>query len=182
MRPLTEVEILATLRNVLHGISREWWDIAREQVTSWNDFKVKFIAAFVSDNYEDEMADCVKEREVVKLMLKNISHLHGRANTVDDIVKVGRQLEKDGELQKKFENKITKSPVVISTKSEKALPAIAVTKKSFLNMPQINAGIILCWRCKQQHPPRQCHLLSRTPLLVKNLKLTTLLITTMLLQ
>lgn len=91
---------LATCRNVLHGISREWWDIAKEHVTSWNDFKVKFIAAFVSDDYEDEMIDRVKEcmrgenesiiafsvralckrsesgiqeSEAVKLMLKNMS-------------------------------------------------------------------------------------------------------------
>lgn len=39
IRPLTDLEVLATLRSVLHGTARDWWEIAREHVSTWEEFQ-----------------------------------------------------------------------------------------------------------------------------------------------
>lgn len=57
LNPLADEELLATLRNVLHGTARDWWDVARLTTTSWADFEAKFSSAFLSEDYTDELAD-----------------------------------------------------------------------------------------------------------------------------
>lgn len=53
---------MATLRNVLHGTARDWWDIARHKIHTWEDFQRQFRAAFLSEDYEDELAERVRTR------------------------------------------------------------------------------------------------------------------------
>ncbi|GAA6080784.1 uncharacterized protein LOC113073276 [Tachysurus ichikawai] len=60
--PLSEEELLATLRNVLHGTARDWWDVARLETFTWVDFEHKFLEAFLSEDYEDELAERVQTR------------------------------------------------------------------------------------------------------------------------
>jgi hypothetical protein len=50
-------ELMATLRNVLHGTVRDWWDVVRLNTHTWSDFQQKFRAAFLSEDYEDELAE-----------------------------------------------------------------------------------------------------------------------------
>lgn len=128
---------MATLRNVLHGTVRDWWDVARLNTHSWSDFQEKFHAAFLSEDYEDELAERVRtgvqadgesirdfaymycslcqrwkpemqEAAVLKLIFRNInphmaSQLRGRVTTVDELVRLGQQLEKDRACQSQYE-------------------------------------------------------------------------------
>lgn len=32
LNPLTDEELIATLRNVLHGTARDWWDVGRHKI------------------------------------------------------------------------------------------------------------------------------------------------------
>ncbi len=102
LHPLSDEELIATLRNVLHGTARDWWDVARLETTTWQEFESKFLAAFLSEDYEDELAERIRtrvqqegesirdfaymyralckcwkpqiaEEEVIKLILKNIN-------------------------------------------------------------------------------------------------------------
>lgn len=127
LHPLTDSEILATFRTVLHGTARDWWEVARTTVTAWHEFESSFLTAFLSEDYEDELAERVRirtqgeresirdfaftyralckrwkptltESELVKMTLKNIkpylaSQLRGRVTTVEDLVRLGQQLE-----------------------------------------------------------------------------------------
>lgn len=129
LHPLEDTDILATFRTVLYGTARDWWEVARSSVRTWNEFESAFLAAFLSEDYEDELAERVRTRiqgekesirdfaftyralckrwkpalteyELVKLILKNIkpylaSQLRSRVSTVDELVKLGHQLEKD---------------------------------------------------------------------------------------
>lgn len=60
--PLTNSEILATFRTVLHGTARDWWEVARTTVTAWHEFESSFLTAFLSEDYEDELAERVRIR------------------------------------------------------------------------------------------------------------------------
>lgn len=60
LNPLLDEELIATLRNVLHGTARDWWDVVRRETTTWIDFEAKFIAAFLSEDYKDELAERVR--------------------------------------------------------------------------------------------------------------------------
>lgn len=44
---VSDGERLATLRNVLHGTARDWWDVARLGTITWTDFETKFRAGFL---------------------------------------------------------------------------------------------------------------------------------------
>ena len=144
LNPLADEELLATLRNVLHGIARDWWDVARLTTTSWADSEAKLSSAFLSEDYTDELADRVRNRvqrekesirdfayayhslcrrwkpgieeeEVIKLILKNInpllaSELRERVTTVDRLVRLGQQFEKDREFQQKYEQRKKQTP------------------------------------------------------------------------
>lgn len=58
LHPLAETDILATFRSVLHGTARDWWEVARSSVTTWNEFET----AFLSEDYKDELAESVHTR------------------------------------------------------------------------------------------------------------------------
>ncbi|KAI2647714.1 Activity-regulated cytoskeleton-associated protein [Labeo rohita] len=139
LHPLTDADILATFRSVLYGTARDWWEVARSSITTWDEFESAFLSAFLSEDYEDELAERVRTRtqgdrecirdfaftyralckrwkpsltdsELVKMILKNIkpylaSQLHSRVNTVDELVKLGQQLEKDYEQQQQYEGR-----------------------------------------------------------------------------
>jgi len=60
LHPLSDEELIATLRNVLHGTARDWWDVARLETNTWQEFEAKFLAAFLSEDYEDELAERVR--------------------------------------------------------------------------------------------------------------------------
>lgn len=53
---------MATQRNVLHGPARDWWDVARHKIHTWAEFQVQFQAAFLSEDYEDELAERIRTR------------------------------------------------------------------------------------------------------------------------
>lgn len=57
-----DFKLIATLRDALHGPARDWWDVAKHETITWQDFKSKFLAAFLSEDYEDELADRVRKR------------------------------------------------------------------------------------------------------------------------
>lgn len=182
---MTDTNILATFRTVLHGTARDWWEIARTQVTSWADFQSSFLSAFLSEDYEDELADRVRNRkqggkepirnfafsfralckrwnpsmadsDIVKMILKNAkpqltSQLRGRVNSVDELVRLGHQLEKDLEQQLQYEqNKAYSRNLGLQ---QKGAPTNKPVEKLF----------VTCWRCKGQHSPGSCpHYLSST--------------------
>ncbi len=62
LQPLTQEELFVTLRNVLHGTARDWWDVARLEITTWDEFEQKFRTAFLSEDYEDELAERIRTR------------------------------------------------------------------------------------------------------------------------
>ena len=142
LNPLMDEELMATLRNVLHGTARDWWDVVRLNTHTWSDFQQKFRAAFLSEDYEDELAERVRTRvqcegesirdfafryrslcqrwkpeiqedAVLKLIFRNInpnmaSQLRGRVTTVDELVRLGQQLEKDRASQTNYEQRTKK--------------------------------------------------------------------------
>ena len=180
LHPLTDAEVIATLRNVLHGTARDWWDVARLEVATWKEFEKRFTSAFLSEDYQDELAERVRarvqgedesirdfaymyrslckrwnpditEQEVVKLTLKNInptmaSQLRGsRVTTVEALVRLGQQLEKDRENQRHYEQrkKSMQKPARSEGAAQPHPPA-----------PQITT--VYCWRCKNDHAPSAC--------------------------
>lgn len=176
VQPLSDVDILATFRTVLHGTARDWWEIARAQVGTWADFQRDFLSAFLSADYEEELADRVRSRrqgehepirdfafsyralckrwnpnmadcDIVKMILKNTkpqltSQLRGRVNTVDELVYLGHQLERDLEQQMQYEQ-------------QKAYSRNMHQQKVTPNKP-VEKPMVTCWRCKGQHPPGSC--------------------------
>ncbi len=144
LHPLAEADLLATFRTVLYGTARDWWEVARTSVFTWTEFKAVFLSAFLTEDYEDELAKRVRTRtqgenepirdfafcyralckrwksnltesEIVKMILKNIkphlaSKLRSRVFTVEELVKLGHQLEKDYEQQKRYESSLPHKP------------------------------------------------------------------------
>lgn len=62
LKPLSDEELIPTPLKVLHRTMRDWWDVARHKVHTWKEFRVRFCAAFLSENYEDEVAERVSNR------------------------------------------------------------------------------------------------------------------------
>lgn len=62
INPLSDEELMVTLRNVLYGTARDWWDVTRVSTHSWTDFQSNFLSAFLSEDYEDELAERVRTR------------------------------------------------------------------------------------------------------------------------
>lgn len=148
VHPLMDGDILATFRTVLYGTARDWWEVARSSVTTWSEFQSVFLADFLAEDYEDELAERVRHRiqgekesirdfaftyralckrwkpslteaDIVKMILKNIkpylaSHLRSRVTTVEELVRLGHQLEKDHEQQKQCDSKAGSKTVVAS--------------------------------------------------------------------
>lgn len=67
-RPLTDLKVLATLRSVLHGTPRDWWEIAHEHVSTWKEFQ-----NYSSEDYEAELAVWIHNR------------VQGEAETIWDV-------------------------------------------------------------------------------------------------
>uniref|UniRef100_A0A8C1GVQ7 Reverse transcriptase domain-containing protein n=1 Tax=Cyprinus carpio TaxID=7962 RepID=A0A8C1GVQ7_CYPCA len=186
LHPLSDEEVIATLRNVLHGTARDWWDVARLETNTWQEFEAKFLAAFLSEDYEDELAERVRTRvqqegesirdfaymyralckrwkpqieedEVIKLILKNInpqmaSQLRSNGVTsVDGLVRLGQQLEKDKENQLQYEQrkKPWKLRITSPAQSQLANPVPASVSQDSSKSP-------FCWRCKGPHAPNSC--------------------------
>ncbi len=62
LHPLAETDLMATFCSVLHGTVRDWWEVTRSSVTTWNEFETAFLSAFLSEDYEDELAERVQTR------------------------------------------------------------------------------------------------------------------------
>ena len=100
----------------------------------------------------------MKEAAIVKLLLKNIdprlaSQLRGRVGTVDDLVRLGQQLEKDKQGQALYNQRakqLTKPGPKEGTQLSQAPPPVSQSKPA--NPPTQ----IFCWRCKGTHAPRLC--------------------------
>lgn len=60
--PLTNADILATFRTVLYGTVRDWWEVALSSITTWEEFEAAFLSAFLSEDYEYELAEMVRTR------------------------------------------------------------------------------------------------------------------------
>ena len=138
LSPLSDEELLATLRNVLFGTARDWWDVVRLETITWREFEQKFLSAFLSEDYMDELEERIRTRvqregesirdfaymfralcrrwnpditeaKVIQLILKSIhpslaSQLRSSGvKTVDSLVRLGQQLEKDKEKQSQQE-------------------------------------------------------------------------------
>nr|XP_055038275.1 uncharacterized protein LOC129426109 [Misgurnus anguillicaudatus] len=177
LHPLTEGDLLATFRNVLYGTARDWWEVARTEIKTWNEFQTVFLSAFLSEDYEDELAERVRtrsqgerenvrdfaftyralckrwkpslsEHEIVKMILKSLkpylaSQLRGRVSTVDELIKLGQQLERDHEHQIQYEKGMGRK-----------YSSDATQKLSTNQTPEKHP--VQCWRCKGQHSPGQC--------------------------
>ncbi|XP_073724302.1 uncharacterized protein [Misgurnus anguillicaudatus] len=176
LHPLPDADILATFRTVLYGTARDWWEVSRTNITTWNGFEAAFLSAFLSEDYEDELAERVRTRvqgdtetirdfsfsyralckrwkadltegEIVKMILKNIkpylaSQLRSRVTTVEELVKLGHQLEKDFEQQLRYEDRM-------------GLKQSSPSQRPPLNRPTEKMPV-QCWRCRGQHPPGKC--------------------------
>lgn len=62
LHPLTDNDILETFRTVLFGTARDWWEVARTSITTWEEFGTTFLFAFLSEDYEDELSERVRTR------------------------------------------------------------------------------------------------------------------------
>ena len=193
LHSLTNTELMATLRNVLHGTSRDWWDVARGEVHTWSEFKQRFRSAFLSEDYEDELAERVRTRvqretesirdfaymyqslckrwkaeisesEIIKLILKNInpqlaSQLRSsRVATVEELVRLGQQLEKDRDNQHHYDRRI-KPPVQPASRPADQRPVNVDTGVRGRSNNYANNNRPLqtyCWRCKGHHAPSSC--------------------------
>ncbi len=176
LHPLADVDLLATFRTVLYGTARDWWEVARTSVFTWTEFEAVFLSAFLSEDYEDELAERVRTRtqgenepirdfafcyralckrwksnltesEIVKMILKNIkphlaSQLRSRVFTVEELVKLGHQLEKDYEQQKRYESSLPHKPQSVSPRAPENR--------------QLDKVSVQCWRCKGHHSPGNC--------------------------
>ncbi len=109
MYPLDDLDVLATFRTVLYGTACDWWEVARSSISTWSEFELAFLSAFLSEDYEDELAERVRtktqgerestgdfaftyralcnrwkptltESELVKMILKNIKPYTSPAN------------------------------------------------------------------------------------------------------
>ncbi|KAL1268389.1 hypothetical protein QQF64_033752 [Cirrhinus molitorella] len=81
------------------------------------------------------------------MILKNIkpylaSQLHSRVSTVEELIKLGHQLEKDYEQQLRYEGRM--GPKQQST-----------SQRPSLNRPAEKIQV-QCWRCSEQHLPGKC--------------------------
>ncbi len=106
----------------------------------------------------------IMKNELVKMILKNIkpylaSQLHSHVSTVDELVKLGRQLEKDSAQQLHYEKRITQPT-----------PPQRLTSNRPVDKP-----LVQCWRCKGHHPPGNCPHYSTIPLSPVSLLISILL-------
>lgn len=62
LHPVTDADILATFRTVVYGTARDWWEVRWSNITTWNEFEAAFLSAFLSEEYEDLLAESVRTR------------------------------------------------------------------------------------------------------------------------
>ncbi|RXN25661.1 hepatocyte cell adhesion molecule-like protein [Labeo rohita] len=62
IRLVCPTDILATFRTVLHGTARDWWEVRRSSISTWSEFEAAFLSAFLSEDYEDELAERVRTK------------------------------------------------------------------------------------------------------------------------
>ncbi len=60
LRPLTDVELLATINAVLTGPARSWWVAEKLNILNWDEFKHSLMSAFLSTDYLAELEDQLK--------------------------------------------------------------------------------------------------------------------------
>ncbi len=179
LHPLADADILATFRTVLYGTARDWWEVARSSVTIWNYFDTAFLSAFLSEDYEDELAERVRTRtqgekesirdfaftyralcrrwkptltesELVKMILKNIKPY--LASQLRSRVNTVDELVKLGfQLKKDHAQQLYYERRITTPPT----PPQRLTSNRPAGKPPVQ-----CWRCKVQHPPGNCPLYS----------------------
>lgn len=187
LRPMSNSEILATMRSVLHASARDWWETVRFKINSWGSFQKAFLAVFLPEDYQDVLEEKVRNRlqgtnesvrdfafsfqalfkrwkkeatdtEVLKALLKAMnpcyaSQLRGRAQTVEELVRLGTQLERDYDHKIKYNQlQLPKSSFLDQHLSKKSK---GVEVKSNLP-PEHSLTSLLCWRCHENHSPGSC--------------------------
>lgn len=60
LRPLTDLELLATINAVLTGPARSWWAAGKLKICNWDEYKHSFMSAFLSADYLTELEDQLK--------------------------------------------------------------------------------------------------------------------------
>lgn len=178
LNPLTDEEIIATLHNVLNGTARDWWDVARESVTRWSEFEKRFLSAFLSEDYNDELAERVRtktqgasesirdfaysyralcrrwkpgitEPEIIKLILKNI--IPRLASQLRGRVNNVEELVRLGT---QFERDWAHHQ---QTSLDSAAPCSPAGRPvTTIRATQTAEKAVMCWRCKGQHAPGSC--------------------------
>lgn len=160
--------------------------MTRVSTHPWGDLQSKFQSSFLSEDYEDELAEraqtqiqgedesirdfaymyhslccCWKpgitEEAVMKFILRNInpcmaSQLRGRVNTVEELVRLGQQLEKDKMSQTQYDQwkkKKTKQTERQRRINPSTLPSDTVATTSIhIHQPQQNPALphnpVLC--------------------------------------
>ena len=189
LNPLSDEEILATMSCVLHGTARDWWDVTRLETHSWKEFENKFLFAFLSEDYMDELEERVRtqvqgedesirdfayryrslcrrwktditEAKVIQLLLKNIRPQlacqlrSSRVSSVDELVRLGQQLEKDWgkQLQQQLRNPADVPPAHSAVRTSQ----VAQQPSSSQATKPSEEAAVFCWRCKGSHPPYSC--------------------------
>lgn len=175
LHPLTDADLLATFRTVLYGTARDWWEVSRSNIATWKEFESAFLSAFLSEDYEDELAERVRTRvqgdresirdfaftyralckrwkstltetEIVKMILKNIKPY--LASQLRSRVNTVEDLVKLGYLLERDYEEQRRYESRMAHKQ-------ASSQKSFSNRP-VEKQPIQCWRCSGPHPPGNC--------------------------
>ena len=60
LRPLSDVELMATFCTVLGGSARSWWTVEKNKIHTWAEFKTAFLAAFLRTDYLTEIEERVR--------------------------------------------------------------------------------------------------------------------------
>lgn len=66
LHPLADADLLAAFGTVLYGTTHDWWKVALTSVFIWTEFEAAFLSAFLSEDYEDELAGRVKINEPIR--------------------------------------------------------------------------------------------------------------------
>lgn len=96
----------------------------------------------------------ITDEEVIKLLLKNInpsiaSELRRRVSTVDELVRLGQQLEKDKQNQQQYEQRKCFS-------NKMTVKAGSQNLQTQVKKEQERTTSAFCWKCKGAHSPASC--------------------------
>ncbi|RXN12176.1 Transposon Ty3-I Gag-Pol poly [Labeo rohita] len=173
LHPLSDADLLATFRTVLHGTARDWWEVRRSNITTWKEFETAFLSAFLSEDYEDELAERVRtrvqgekesvrdfaftyralckkwkatltENEIVKMILKNIKpYLASQLRS-----RVKDLVRLGHQLERDHEEQLR-------YEGRGGFKQQANSQKHLSNRPAEKPSV-QCWRCNGPHPPGNC--------------------------